>query len=64
LLIDRCPEFFYCREPPTKHLPTASMRRNGCHCKVFGEMFNPDPNATRYRQRYHSSALLRFFSAI
>ena len=40
------------------------MRLNGAHRNVYGEMFNADPNATRYRQRYRSSEPLRFVSAI
>jgi hypothetical protein len=39
------------------------MGLNGTHRNVGGEKFNADPNATRSRQRYHSSALPRFVSA-
>tara|TARA_Y100000385_G_scaffold251752_1_gene274747 strand:- start:553 stop:747 length:195 start_codon:yes stop_codon:yes gene_type:complete len=64
LLVDRYPEALCCREPPAKYLPTVSTRLNGAHRNVYGEMFNANPNATRYRQRYRSSALLRYLSAI
>jgi hypothetical protein len=64
LLIDRYPEALCCREPPAKYLPTVSTGLNGAHRNVYGEMFNADPNATRSRQIYRSSALLRFISAI
>ena len=40
------------------------MGPNGTHGNVYGEVFNANPNATRYRQRYRSSALLRYLSAI
>ena len=40
------------------------MGLNGTHSNVNGEMLNADPNATRSFQRYHSSALLRFVSAL
>jgi hypothetical protein len=40
------------------------MGLNGTHRNVNGEMLNADPNATRSFQRYHSSALPRFVSAI
>ena len=40
------------------------MGANGTHGNVYGEVFNANPNATRYRQRYRSSALLRYLSAI
>ena len=40
------------------------MGPNGTHGNVYGEVFNANPNETRYRQRYRSSALLRYLSAI
>ena len=40
------------------------MGANGTHGNVYSEVFNANPNATRYRQRYRSSALLRYLSAI
>jgi hypothetical protein len=40
------------------------MGLNGTHRNVNGEVLNADPNATRSFQRYHSSALPRFVSAI